>query len=318
MGVYTKVCFVYKLVSDNATTTLEIEIVFIILVKIIKLKKTYQINQLRDYSTLFSRSEVNRLIKSDFNSINLKIKRYDSNLIDKNFNYLKYIYKIMRQFYANEYIYKNEFLNKWLIKELGTSQSIIYNELRLGKAIADLVMFNGCSRVFEIKTLLDKEYRLSSQLNEYKKVFNEIYLIVPDSKLDLYNLYDESIGLITYNQELKEFVLHRNAIKNLNIDSNSLMQMLHTKEYRAIIAEHYGEIPSCNDFQQYQICKNLMEQIPSLELNSLFIQTMKKRKINNDFSSKKFEEFNQICLSLNLDSKQKTKLFSNLSSPISY
>ena len=224
----------------------------------------------------------------------------------------------MRQFYANEYIYKNEFLNKWLIKELGTSQSTIYNELRLGKAIADLVMFNGCSRVFEIKTLLDKDCRLSSQLHEYSKVFNEIYLIVPNSKLDLYNLYDNSIGLIAYNQELKEFVLHRNATKNLNIDSNSLMQMLHTKEYRSIITEYFGEIPICNDFQQYQICKKLMEQIPSLELNNLFIQTMKKRKINNDFSSKQFEEFNQICLSLNLDSKQKTKLFSNLSSPISY
>jgi len=223
----------------------------------------------------------------------------------------------MREFYANEYIYKNEFLNKWLIKELGSSKSAIFNELRIGKAIADLVMFNGCSRVFEIKTLLDKKYRLSNQLQEYKKVFNEIYLIIPESKLECYSMYEKNIGLITYNQQQKVFKLHRQAIKNLDIDSNSIMEILHTKEYRQVVTEYYGEIPSCNDFQQFEICKDLISKIPSSELNNLFIQIMKNRKINNDFSSKKFQEFNQICLSLNLDTKQKINLFSSLNTPIS-
>lgn len=39
--------------------------------------------------------------------------------------------------------------------ELGEKDSIVFNELSIGKAHADLAMFNGVSKVFEIKTIFD-------------------------------------------------------------------------------------------------------------------------------------------------------------------
>lgn len=282
------------------------------------MKKTYNINQLRDYSYLFSRSEVNRWIDNDFESINLKIQRYDHKIAKTTYlKYLKKVYKVLQKFYANEYIYKNEFLNQWLIKELGSEESTIINEFRLGKAVADLVMFNGCSRVFEIKTLLDKESRLNSQLEEYKKIFNEIYLIIPNTKIETYINYHHSIGIITYNQENKEFSLMRRAIKNCFIDTDAIMKILHTREYRNIVEEYFGAIPNCNDFEQFNVCKKLIGKIPQEELNKLFLKTMKQRKFFTKFSSN-YKEFNQICLSLNLTDKQKEKLFTNLNSAIVY
>jgi hypothetical protein len=142
----------------------------------------YSINLLRDFSSLFSRGEVFRWFENDFESIDLKLRRY--RLIEKNqgnsyLSVLKKTYKLLEKHYPNEYIIKNEFLNQWLKQELGNNNSLIFNELRIGKAIADLVMFNGISKVFEIKTILDKENRLANQLQEYKKLFNEVYIIVP-------------------------------------------------------------------------------------------------------------------------------------------
>lgn len=119
-----------------------------------------------------------RWLQSDFNSINLKVKRYDLQEEFKGESYLnilRYIYKILVENYPNEYIFKNEFLNKWLKSELGNSKSIIINEFRLGNAIADLAMFNGISKVFEIKTILDKEYRLSNQIKEYKNIQRNLF-----------------------------------------------------------------------------------------------------------------------------------------------
>lgn len=281
------------------------------------MKKSYNINQLRDYSYLFSRSEVNKWIKNDFENVNLKMQRYDSKFVPKTYlSYLKKVYKVLQKFYANEYVYKNEFLNQWLIKELGSEKSKIYNEFRLGNAVADLVMFNGCSRVFEIKTLLDKESRLNSQLEAYKKVFNEIYLIVPHSKFEIYKNYEDNIGLITYDQENRKFDLVRKAERNNIIEVDSIMKILHTKEYRSIVNEYFGLIPTCSDFEQFNVCKKLIEKIPTEELNKLFIHLMKQRKIFNAFSPNN-TEFNQICLSLNLNEVQKEKLFTNLNSTIS-
>ena len=100
-----------------------------------QIKKTYPVNQLRDYSSLFMRSEVIRILNEDHSSINKKVGRYDKNLFNKDITYLKYykyIYKVLGKYYPNEYFCKNEFINKWLKNELGNSDSVIFSEFRIG------------------------------------------------------------------------------------------------------------------------------------------------------------------------------------------
>ncbi|MDV4116847.1 sce7726 family protein [Elizabethkingia anophelis] len=279
----------------------------------------YQINQLRDFSSLFTRKEVKKWFKDDFKSIDLKLERYNLLKKNKGTSYLKFLrdtYKILEENYPNEYILKNEFLNKWLKSELGNNDSLVINEFRTGKAIADLAMFNGISKAFEIKTILDKEYRLSNQLQEYKKIFNELYIIIPKIHIHKYISYDNCIGIISYDSDIKNFELIRKAIRNIEIDSNTLIESLHTKEYLEIVYNYYNHLPEMTVFTQYEVCKKLLHEIPKYELNTLFLQTIKKRKINNLFFNKINNEFNQICLSLNLSSNEKNKLIEKLKTNI--
>ncbi|SIQ93159.1 sce7726 family protein [Chryseobacterium sp. RU33C] len=279
----------------------------------------YQLNQLRDLSSLFTRKEVKRWLKDDFKSIDIKLERYNLHKKNKGSNYLKFLketYKILEENYPNEYILKNEFLNKWLKSELGNQNSLIINEFRTGKAIADLAMFNGVSKAFEIKTILDKEYRLSNQISEYKKIFNELYIIIPKIQINKYINYDDCIGIITYDSEVKNFELIKKAVKNEEIDSNTLIEILHTKEYLEIVYKYYGHLPEMSVFTQYEVCKNLLSKIPNQELNSLFLQIIKKRKVNNLFFNKVNNEFNQICLSLNLKDSEKNELIKKLKTNI--
>lgn len=276
-------------------------------------------NQLRDFSSLFMRSEVRRWLKNDYRSIDMKLNRY--NIFEKNKGnsyllVLRNLYALLSTHYPNEYILKNEFLNKWLINELGNCNSIIFNEFRVGKAIADLAMFNGISKVFEIKTILDKEYRLSNQLLEYKKIFNEVYIIVPLVQLPKYLNYDKTTGIIVYDNNSKNFNLIRLSEINYNIDADVIMEVLHTKEYIKIATDYFQEIPKMNSFDQFDICKGLISKIPNEELNKIFINCMKSRKIHNLFFNKINSEFNQICLSLNLKQSEIDTMINNLKSNI--
>lgn len=275
----------------------------------------YSANQLRDLSSLFSRSEALRWFKNDFSSINIKLQRYNKydNFKGKSYlEVLKKAYKIVEKAYPNEYVLKNEFLRKWLLKELGQTDSVVYNELRIGKAVADLAMFNGISKVFEIKTILDKETRLSSQLLEYKKIFNEVYLIVPSCQLEKYIVYDITVGIITYESDSKQFHLYRKAIYCNEADIDVVMNVLHTKEYLKIIQENFTERPVMNAFTQFEICKKMLSMLSPNDLNKLLIECLKKRQINNAFLNKSNYQFNQIFLSLNLSEKQRDNLILNL------
>lgn len=283
-----------------------------------RLGRKYDINRLRDYSSLFSRSEVNRWYKNDFSSVRLKIDRYDSSVLEKNWTYLSYlkkVYKILEQHYPNEYIYKNAFINKWLLEVVGVEDSIVFNEFRLGKAVADLAMFNGVSKVFEIKTLLDKEARLDNQLNQYRKLFNEIYLIVPEEKHNLYLKRNSTTGIIVYNSDSTSFSLIRHAERSDDVDSDTMMEVLHTHEYIKIVEKHFQDLPMFNDFNKFHVCKELIKQMPKDILNKHFIELMKARNIHNEFSLKN-RQFNQVFLSMNYTTTQQHQLLSNLNTTI--
>lgn len=283
--------------------------------------RPFSLNQLRDYSSLFSRSAVKEWMKGDLSSIDFKISRYDQNWYSKTkrtyIDYLKFVYSVLESQYQNEYILKNSFLNDWLIKELGESNSELYSEFRIGSAIADLVMFNGISRAFEIKTELDTDKRLHSQLDQYRKVFNEIYLIVPASKIKEYESYDSSIGIISFDLlSPKRFQLTRSAIRNNYIDAEELMHIFHTNEYKEIVTHYYSQLPEITSFNQFEICKGLIAKIPQNELNELFINKMKSRAGKYDLSARYYKEFNQLILALRMNMKSRKHLLSILKVPI--
>jgi hypothetical protein len=285
-------------------------------------KIIYSQNQLRDYSSLFSRSSAELWIKSNFDSIDYKINRYDTKWQNSTnatyLDYLKYIYQILENNYQNEYIFKNSFLNEWLIKEIGQNNTKVFNEFRVGNAVADLVMFNGKSKVFEIKTEFDSSKRLNLQLENYSKAFNEIFLIVPESKLSVYSKFDKSIGLISFNknEKFERFTKKRDAITNYTVDSTTIMKILHTNEYKSIVKSFYGELPIMTSFNQYNICNKLIDSIPNDQLNKYFIEKMKDRSLENTLSNRYYKEFNQISLSLKLNKIEKENMIKSLKSTI--
>lgn len=278
-------------------------------------------NQLRDYSSLFSRSEALSWFKMNFTSINYKIERYDENWLKLKkatyLDYLKYVYSVLALNYQNEYIFKNEFLNEWLISELGEDNSKIFSEFRVGNSVADLAMFNGCSKIFEIKTEFDSDIRLPLQLANYKKAFNQIYLIIPETKLSIYEKYDETVGLITFNSKSdNSFTLNRNASINYEIDPLTIMSVLHTNEYKSIVKKHFGYLPQMTSFSQFKTCRELIFEIPKNELNKLFVAEIKKRDINEALSSRYYKEFNQLFLALKMNRTNKNKMIDLLKTPI--
>ncbi|BBI65824.1 hypothetical protein PKHYL_00150 [Psychrobacter sp. KH172YL61] len=90
------------------------------------------------------------------------------------------------------------------------------------------------------------------------------------------------------------------------------MNVLHSKEYLNITYDYYDELPEINAFNQFEVCKSLISKIPYEKLNYSFIEAMKNRKVYNSFFNKVNNEFNQVCLSLNLKEEQRKDLINKL------
>ena len=63
-----------------------------------------------------------------------------------------------------------------------------------------------------------------------------IFLIIPKSKVHIYEKQDASIGLITYAPTSQDiFTVYREANLNLDIEPSIIMSILHTNEYKSIV-----------------------------------------------------------------------------------
>ena len=286
-----------------------------------RVENTYNTKQLRDYANLFLRSEVQAWLSEDLSSIRNRIERYDDQWQHVKgasyLDYLRHLYQVLETHYQNEYVYKNTLLNEYLIKEIGQGNSTLFNEYRVGQSVADLVLFNGCSTAFEIKTELDSDSRLPLQLENYRKAFNKTYLVIPESKLPYYEQYDQSVGLISFNSKKRQhFTQHREAHYSVVIDAGVIMHILHTREYKTLVLSYYDYLPEMTSFNQFNICMDLIKRIPVKELNRLFIEQMKSRTKKQVLSNRYFREFNQLSLALRLSRAEKNRLIQVLKSPL--
>lgn len=76
---------------------------------------------------------------------------------------------------------------------------IVAFEMAVGDSRVDICRINGSSYAYEIKTEYDTFDRLETQMSDYTKTFEKVYVIVPKARVnDVRLLIPETCGIISY------------------------------------------------------------------------------------------------------------------------
>lgn len=277
--------------------------------------------QLRGISSLFSRRVFSGIMQDDVSLLDMLVKTYLPYINEgvSLFDIFKSSYSYLAKSYRCEYVYKNELLNQKLLKEYGTKHTLAINEFRVGNSIADIAMFNGESKAFEIKSDLDSAQRLPSQMFDYTRLFQKCYVVIPEESLNSYvNGIGYGIGIIVMTRVKRhlELVEYRKAEPNYNIDSDLVMSCLHTKEYMHLIKTYYGSLPNVSIFDMFKECKNMMRSIPPDILQVLFLKEIESRASATSRLRLVPKELRQMCLCMNMDNNDISSLNRQLSKTI--
>ncbi len=204
------------------------------------------------------------------------INQLDTSMTLKNF--FDWIYDILFQNYRNEYIYKNAIANKILLGKHSLNTSHMLTEFRVANCKADIVILNGTSSVYEIKSEYDSFLRLENQIKAYVKIFDHVNVITSNSQLTkLKRFLPKAIGIM--------ILTNRNTIKTIrnseshlnNLDVEIIFDSLRKYEYTAIIKECFGEIPDLPNTLIYKECKRLFCTLPVEKIHYLMIKNLRKR-----------------------------------------
>ena len=232
------------------------------------------------------------------------------------------VYKILLKNYRNEYIYRSIIIKKILLGIHSLNTAHLINECRVGNSKADCVILNGTSTVYEIKTQFDTFSRLHSQLDDYKKAFEYVYIVVPIEtlkKLEGYNI-DENIGIMVLNKN-STISKTRLAKSNKNyFNKETIFDILRKNEYIEIISKYY-EIPSIPNTKIYTYCKRLFTELDIELIHAELVQILKKRDVS-DLQKKVIlnvpDSLKALSMQTKLTDKEKNNLLELLQKDMKY
>jgi hypothetical protein len=263
----------------------------------------------RTLSGIFTNPTFKSLLKSGDNDYFIKkIKKYNSLLSVSPNNTVKdaikeaYIY--LSRNYRNEYIYKNTIANKILLGKHNLNTATLISEYKVGNSIADLLLLNGTSTVYEIKTELDSPDKLKKQIEDYKKAFCKIYLVTHHSLVTRYlqMIEYENIGLISLSGRFQLSTIKEAQQNEEFLEIETMMRCLRKSEYSSIIKKYYGCLPNISNIHFFSTCLEMAKKISPKNFHDLMTAELKKRSPNEKEFLNSINlpaELKHICLCIN-------------------
>ena len=180
--------------------------------------------------------------------------------------------------YCNEYIYKN-IITQQLYLGKHYQDSNIITEFRVSKCKADVVILNGTSTVYEIKSELDSFIRLERQISAYTSFFDLIYVITCNSQLNnLKSKLRDEIGIMVLNPNNTINEIREPLSNKLNVDPSVIFNSLRKPEYLSIIRDNYDSLPGIPNTQIYKYCHDLFCKFSPEKAHDAALTVLKRRE----------------------------------------
>jgi len=222
--------------------------------------------------------------------------------------------------YRNEYVYKNVLVEKLLLGRHSLNTSFMLTEFRSDCCKADLVLLNGTSHVFEIKTQYDNLDRLETQMRAYSKQFDCTHILTHESMLDKVAVkVDDSVGLMVLSDRYTLRIIRSPRSMKSHARQDKIFDSLRKAEYINIIKDTYGFAPVVPNTQTYKIFKELFCKLDSELAHNSMVSELKKRGEHNnvkDLIKHAPTSLKALMLSKRYNSKTGKRLKSIFQSPI--
>lgn len=190
-----------------------------------------------------------------------------------------FFFDILFRKYRCEYVYKNAIATRlYLGGRHSFEDSLLTDELRSGQSRADVVILNGTSTVYEIKSRYDSFERIDSQLIDYRRLYDKIYVVTSgDRAYTALSYLGPSTGIMALDDDGRLYVVREAASNKSNTDPEALFDCMRQAEFTAVIEHAFGNVPNVPNSQLYRECKKLFCNLSSDIAHDYMVSTVKRR-----------------------------------------
>jgi hypothetical protein len=180
--------------------------------------------------------------------------------------------------YRNEYVFKNSLVSKLVFGRHSPKTASALLELRVGNSWADLVVINGTSTTYEIKTDLDQFARLSSQLRDYEARSEFVNVVASDRRASsAEKILPSHVGVLALRPDGSLSTI-RAAQSNLNrMTSDHLFSLLRTAEAAEILRKQRGYVLDVPSGEAWKRVRALFGELSVEEAHRGVVSQLRRR-----------------------------------------
>lgn len=153
--------------------------------------------------------------------------------------------KVSRHGFRAEYSYRLAIINKILLGKHSLKTATALSEVRAGSCKADIVVLNGTSTAYEIKSERDTLNRLENQLHNYLKVFASATVVAsPNHVTNVLNVSPERVGVVALTPRFTLQTIRPAIAKPEETSPIEVLEVLRTSEAIAVLSALGHEVPT--------------------------------------------------------------------------
>ncbi|WP_322003318.1 sce7726 family protein [Marinobacter alexandrii] len=178
-----------------------------------------------------------------------------------------------------EHTYKAAITHKILLGKHSLNTASLFTEFRVGNSKADVVVVNGTSTVYEIKSERDSLERLESQIDDYFKVFSRVNVICAEKHVrKILHIAPECVGILTLNSRFQISTLREAMDCDSSVDQAVVFDSLSLSESEIIIKNSGRTVPDVPNTAKYQVLKGIFCDLPSEYLRAEVVKTLRESR----------------------------------------
>jgi|TARA_A100001391_G_scaffold203553_1_gene196260 hypothetical protein len=181
--------------------------------------------------------------------------------------------------FRHEYAYKAALTHKVLLGTHSLNTASMMTEFRVGRCKADVVILNGTGTVYEIKSERDSLSRLERQVDEYRKVFASVNVIVGEKHLaPVLDAVPFDVGVLRLSDryQISEIRAARNSPDRT--DATSIFDVVNSREAGLILKELGYDLPDVPNTRRFQAYLEVFRTIPSAQAHCAMVKVLKKTR----------------------------------------
>lgn len=179
----------------------------------------------------------------------------------------------------NEYVYRSALTHNVLLGIHSLATASMVCEFRAGSSKADVVIFNGTSTVYEIKSDRDNLKRLHGQIEDYRRVFARVIVICSLDHLDaVSDMVPRDVGILTLSRWNRIRTIRQPEDRASRLCPLSMLASVTNSEAIAMLRLCQAKIPDVPNTRLRTALKSEFLRLEPAVLHSAMVTTLKRTR----------------------------------------